>query len=158
MHRTQHPTASAADTDTATVVTPADTLRGAAHYLIRHGLHQGTYYPRPDNPADPKYQPFPPACVVGALAMAAYGRRRDSVYTAADDSDGLRALTRAGDALTDYLARTEPTGSPLWEDTDLDFEASPFTWNDDPNRTANQVIAALNAAADEWDRTHGGTR
>ena len=109
MHPTHTPTSSADHIDDpAVVVTPADTMRGAARYLSRHGLHQGTYYPRPDQPTEPGYQPFPPACVVGALAMAAYGRRHESLYYGGDDQ-GRRDLGRAVDAFAADLARLEPT-------------------------------------------------
>jgi hypothetical protein len=161
MHTTHHITSSGADTDTPVAVTPADTMRGAARYLTAHGLHQGSYYPGPDQPSDPGYQPFPPACAVGALAMAAHGRRHDSVYSCLDQPAGLRAFNSAVNALTDYLDRVEepPPGDPLlWDATIIDQGSNPFAWNDHPDRTADQVIAVLYAAADDWDRTHGGAR
>jgi hypothetical protein len=49
-------------------VTPAAVLRGAAAYLQRHGWIRGAYYDATDHP-------FPAACAVGAIGMAAHGRR-----------------------------------------------------------------------------------
>ena len=146
MHRTQTPTGSTAE------VTPAAILRGAARYLARHDWMQGNYYPLDTT------NPFPPACAVGAMAMAAYGCRHESLYYGGDDQ-GRRDLGRAVDAFADYLARLEPT-IVLTSDQaiDIDLEMSPFAWNDDPQRTKEDVILALHAAASDYERTHGGAR
>jgi hypothetical protein len=153
MHRTQNPTAPAADTADPSVVTPADILRGAARYLDQHGWYRTAYYGGAED------NPFPPADVVGAIAMAAYGKRHDDIYTPhAPDAD-IRAFRRAVDTFCDYLSRYEPmcrlTGD---EDVDLDLELSPFIWNDDPQRTALHATLALLHAAKDWDRSHGGAR
>jgi hypothetical protein len=151
MHRTQNPTSSAADTANRSVVTPADILRGAARYLEEHGWHRGAYY------GGTPGQPFPPADAVGAIGMAAYGTRQDDLYTPDAPADDIRGFRRAVDCFCDYLGRTEPmcrlSGD---EDIDLDLELSPFVWNDDPARHRLHVVLALNAAAKDWDRTHGG--
>jgi hypothetical protein len=63
------------------------------------------------------------------------------------------------DALVDYLDRTAET--PFRFRTEAPDPANlPYEWNDRPSRTADQVIAALRAAADDYDRTHpaGGAR
>jgi hypothetical protein len=146
MHRTQNPTGSTVE------VSPAVILRGAARYLARHDWMQGNYYPL--NTASP----FPPACAVGAMAMAAYGCRHESLYYTGDEQ-GRRDLGRAVDAFADYLSRLEPTIALTGDEAiDIDLEMSPFAWNDDPQRTKEDVILALHAAAAEYERMHGGDR
>jgi hypothetical protein len=44
------------------------------------------------------------------------------------------------------------------EDAFLQPHAMVQGWNDDYDRTADHVTAALRAAADEWDRNQGGAR
>jgi hypothetical protein len=153
MHRTQNSTNSAADADDRSVVTPADILRGAANYLVQHGWHRAAYY------GGDEADPFPPADVIGAIAMAAYGTRHADIYHPDAPAEEVRDFRRAVDAFCDYLACTEPmcrlTGD---EDTDLDLDLSPFIWNDDPQRHGLHVVLALRAAANDYDRTHGGTR
>ncbi|MFI7541093.1 hypothetical protein [Actinoplanes sp. NPDC049599] len=152
MHRTQNLTAPAADTDGLAAVTPADILRGAARYLEEHGWHRGAYYGGTDT------NPFPPADVIGAIAMAAYGDRQ-GLYHPLACAEATRDFRRAANVFCDYLARTEPmcrlSGD---QDIDLDLELSPFVWNDDPHRHGLHVVLALNAAAKDYDRIHGGTR
>lgn len=142
MHRTQNPTASAADTDNGTVVTPATILRGAAHYLEAHGWTQGDYYA--DNTSA-----FPPACADGAIAIAVYGRRHTDPFDAIhpDRID----VNDAVDVLADYLTCTASLTD--WDTGDLMPIEVP-EWNDRDEMTAEQVIATLNAAADDYDWTH----
>lgn len=123
-------------------LTPADTLRCAARYLELRGWTQGVYYGLTD------HTPFPPACSDGAIGVAAYGYL--ALVPADEHQDsGFRDYNRAVSYLVDYL--------DLHGDTDPD-NPNPFDWNDRPSRTAEQVIATLRAAADDYDRTHGGTR
>lgn len=139
MKATQNPT-------TAVQVTPADLLRMAALYLRRHGWHQGTYYaPTTDTPT-------PPACAAGAIGMAVAGRplRLPFLIPDADKETYHQALT----ALVDYLDDHEPMCAIDEDGFLIDEHTSPYSWNDDPARTAEQVITALESAADEWDRLH----
>ncbi|OKI42299.1 DUF6197 family protein [Micromonospora sp. CB01531] len=121
-------------------LTPADTLRCAARYLELHGWTRGVYYRVTHD------TPFPPACAAGAIGMAAHGR---CIWLPHDykAKPGVRDYTRALDALSDFLDVNGDTG---YDD--------PLDWNDDPWRTAEQVITTLRAAADDYDRTHGGAR
>jgi hypothetical protein len=133
-------------------VTPADLLRMAALYLRRHGWHQGTYY-------HPTTELFPPACAAGAIGIAAAGHRVEHFSQLAPDAlgDYLAALA----AFVDYLDTTEPLFLVDEDGFVIDEHTSPYSWNDDPCRTAEQVITALETAADEWDRLHttgGGNR
>ena len=119
-------------------LTPADILRCAARYLELHGWNQGTYYaPTEDNP-------FPPACVDGAIGMAAYGRVT-FLALAPDRDPAFRDYTRAVTYLVDYLDLNTFTGCD---------NPNPFDWNDRPTRTAEQVITTLRAAADDYDWSH----
>ncbi|MFI9641325.1 DUF6197 family protein [Micromonospora sp. NPDC051925] len=131
---------------TTGMVTPADLLRMAALYLRRHGWHQGTYYS-----TDPGTL-TPPACAVGAIGMACAGHRVEHFYGL--DPDTQVTFRQTVGILTVYLDATAPV---FFIDEDgylLDEHTSPYSWNDDPTRTAEQVITALEAAATEWDRLH----
>ncbi|WP_328421083.1 hypothetical protein OG470_04565 [Micromonospora sp. NBC_00389] len=131
---------------TAAPITPADLLRMAALYLRRHGWHQGTYYANSTN------NPTPPACAAGAIGIACAGYRVE--HFSQLDPDALADYLTALGVFVDYLDTTAPV---FFVDEDgylLDEHTSPYSWNDDPARTAEQVITALQAAADEWDSLH----
>jgi hypothetical protein len=125
--------------------TPADILRGAAQYLQLHGWHQGSNY------ATGPHTLTPPACALGAIGMATFGHRIP------DDQDhraDWRHFQRASDALDDYLTLNgAKTTIPELPEQYGDC-ASVGDWNDAPGRTVGEVITALEAAADEWDRQH----
>ncbi|MEU9516770.1 hypothetical protein [Micromonospora sp. NPDC048169] len=138
---------------TAASVTPADLLRMAALYLRRHGWHQGTYYaPTTDTPT-------PPACAVGAIGMACTGHPVHHWYDL--DTDERITYLAAIAAFVDYLDDFAPVFHIDEDGYLLDEHISPYSWNDEPGRTAEQVITALENAAEEWDRLHnqeGGNR
>jgi hypothetical protein len=126
--------------------TPADTLRGAALYLERHGWTQGSYYHRIPG----ETVAMPPACALGAIGMALYGE------PVSDPKSAAHALVRyfvlAEYALLDYLNLP-----PYVDPDDEDGEPEPpgvYSWNDDPNQTATDVITAMRQAADAWDTHH----
>ncbi|MFV2099998.1 hypothetical protein [Micromonospora sp. LOL_024] len=129
-------------------VTPADLLRMAALYLRRHGWHQGTYYPA----AVATDTLTSPACAVGAIGMAAAGHRVDHFYSL--DCGTQVAFRTAVGVFTTYLDDYEPICTVDDDGYLIDEHTSPYSWNDDPGRTAEQVITALETAADEWDRLH----
>ncbi|NJP30677.1 DUF6197 family protein [Micromonospora thermarum] len=127
-------------------VTPADLLRMAALYLRRHGWHQGTYYnTTPDTLT-------PPACAAGAIGIACAGHRVE--HFAQLDPDALADYLATLGALVDYLDAFHPLFLVDEDGFVIDEHTSPYSWNDDPARNAEQVITALEAAADEWDRLH----
>ncbi|PWR12488.1 hypothetical protein DKT69_23905 [Micromonospora sicca] len=135
---------------TGVQVTPADLLRCAALYLRRHGWHQGTYYAKTTDISTP------PACAAGAIGIACAGHRVE--HFSQLDGGTLADYLAALGVFVDYLDAHAPV---FFIDEDgylLDEHTSPYSWNDDPARTAEQVVAALEAAADEWDRlrTEGG--
>ncbi|NYF58805.1 DUF6197 family protein [Micromonospora purpureochromogenes] len=125
-------------------LTPADILRCAARYLEVHGWTQGNYYGTEDTP-------FPPACVSGALGMAAYGRQLTIPHDDIDDP-GIRDYRHALDVLSCYLYDNSP--DPVRPYADDTPNGDPFEWNDRPGRTAEQVITTLRATADDYDWTH----
>ena len=155
MHRTQNLTVSAADTDdTEAVVTPADILRGAARYLTVYGWVQSSYYGGHDN------NPFPPACADGAIGMAAFGGMTTCPGREGDNPH-FRDYNRAFHVFSGHLQQTgwQPPCEPWCPGAEgclcaKDAEDIVFAWNDDDTRTADDVIAALHAAADEWDWQH----
>ncbi|MEU0156904.1 DUF6197 family protein [Micromonospora fulviviridis] len=130
---------------TAVQVTPADLLRCAALYLRRHGWHQGTYYATPDTLT-------PPACAAGAIGIACAGHKVE--HFAQLDPDALADYLATLAAFVDYLDNFHPLFLVDEDGFLIDEHTSPYSWNDDPARTTEQVVAALEAAADEWDRLH----
>ncbi|MEU7839983.1 hypothetical protein AB0B39_03335 [Micromonospora sp. NPDC049114] len=139
MNPTQkQPTTSGALAD----LTPADILRCAARYLEIRGWTQGTYFDRTDELW------FPPACVSSAIAMAVFGDCTPVLLNAQQTPDVV-AYRNAVTVLVDFLDLRETPAS----DTDADH-ILPFTWNDHPARTAEQVITTLRDAADDYDWTH----
>lgn len=131
---------------TTAPVTPADLLRMAALYLRRHGWHQGTYYAPTTN------SPTPPACAAGAIGIACAGHRVE--HFSQLDGDTLANYLTAIRALVDHLDDIAPIFHIDEDGYLLDEHTSPYSWNDDPARTAEQVTTALQAAADQWDRLH----
>ncbi|MBG6069170.1 DUF6197 family protein [Micromonospora ureilytica] len=131
-------------------VTPADLLRMAALYLRRHGWHQGTYYAHNTDTLTP------PACAAGAIGIACAGHTVE--HFSQLDPDALADYLATLGVFVDYLDTTAPIFHIDEDGYLLDEWDSPYSWNDDPARTAEQVITALQAAATEWDslRTTGG--
>jgi hypothetical protein len=116
-------------------VTPASTLRAAALYLDRHGWCQGAYY-------DQTATCFTPAaCTVGAIGMVCYGGPVDAPAQNFDDP-GFDAFEAAVAYLDVWLADR--------------FGLNVYEYNDARTVTADDVTAALRAAANDWDRTNGG--
>ena len=112
--------------------TSPEVLRAAALHVTRHGHHQGDFYGDPATTATP-------ACIEGAIGIVVLGRLLDNTWQLVVNPTANKAasLFRA------YLAQN---GS----------HQNPAEWNDVPGRTAVEVIAALNAAADHGE-THGAT-
>lgn len=136
MHPTQNQSAEVE-------VTPADTLRGAALYLKRHGWTQVDYYRLIPGAS------LPAACMLGGIGMAVHGQPIDDPMD--PDLPAWHQFQAAYDALCDYLTLNDPA----WADSGHDTVGD---WNDAPGRTVEQVITTLNNAADEWNRQHPATR
>jgi hypothetical protein len=136
--------------DHDTAVTPADLLRGAAVYLQRHGWTKGQFFELlADNDG-----PFLPACASGAIMTAAHGQcvpngiiRYDETTdpNAAAAAHAMRIFANWLD--NDYL----PDSIEVLPVSYLDVIGD---WNDDKGRTLDEVLQALNDAADNWDRAH----
>ncbi|TDC82506.1 hypothetical protein E1193_11710 [Micromonospora sp. KC606] len=131
---------------TTGTVTPADLLRMAALYLRRHGWHQGTYYAPTTNTFTP------PACAAGAIGIACAGHRVE--HFSQLDPDALADYLTALAVFVDYLDTFAPVFHIDEDGYLVDEHVSPYSWNDDPARTAEQVITALENAADEWTCFH----
>ncbi|WP_438862107.1 DUF6197 family protein [Paractinoplanes aksuensis] len=137
--------------------TPADLLRGAAQYLTRYGWLQGDFF---DLLAEAN---FPPACSLGAIKFAAYGRPfldSDNFLSDIDPVDDQLAdnAIRAMRVLASHLCpEYENIDSFAYQVSAIDVVAG---WNDEDGRTLTEVIEALNDAANDWEATHptGGAR
>jgi hypothetical protein len=112
------------------------------------GWTQGDYY----DPRD--LDVFPRACVTGAIGMAAYGRVTS--LPADTDEPDVRDYRRAAAYLADYLDSLGITSTQP-DEWSAD-PVNPIDWNDRHDQTAENVIAVLRAAADDYERTHGGTQ
>jgi hypothetical protein len=96
-------------------------LRAAADVLRRDGWTQGDYV------ADGCH------CLVGAIVAALGGK----------DGEGSIPIDNQPRALAARRTLAQHFG-----DMSTDWWADLIDWNDDPDRTADEVIAALEAAAD----------
>ncbi|MFU8854915.1 hypothetical protein ACNAW0_28695 [Micromonospora sp. SL1-18] len=128
-------------------LTPAVILRCAARYLEIRGWTQGVYY-------SDQAGMFPPACAIGAIGMAAHG-----VLTDGPENHGpnVRDCNKAVDYLSAYLHDHGHINLDLgdWNnDGDPTLPYSTGDWNDRHDRTIEQVITTLRAAADDYDWTH----
>ncbi|MDG4790243.1 hypothetical protein O7626_30705 [Micromonospora sp. WMMD1102] len=149
MNPTQKPDPTAA---ALADLTPADILRCTARYLERHGWIQGNAY-QPDTT-----DPFPAACAIGAITISIYGGLSAPVDRQ-ERHDAWRLVNRVTAQLAEYL----------WTDgrvKESDYYGAMCSsapeivagWNDDSTQALADVLDILRAAADDHDRTHGGTR
>ncbi len=143
-----HPTPTPADTSPAASApvepTIADTLRGAALYLGRHGWTRHDYFA--EEPTGET--PFPAACVHGAISAAAYGWANTNPFDPTNDHWAeARAFRKAITYFDDYIIG-------LYGQTYPDVIENAAIWNDMDGRTADEVILCLNAAATEWELAH----
>jgi hypothetical protein len=121
---------------------PSLLLQCAATYIATYGRTTGEFF---DMLADTA---FPPACAGGAINIAAHGR---PILCADDDADD--AVTDAAiTAMRVFAASLDADyGNGTGDTSAIDIIAA---FNDNPHTTDTDVIAALNEAADEWDRAH----
>jgi hypothetical protein len=143
---------SDADRRSVDVVTPAGTLRFAAAYLLEHGWIQGDMFANPD-------QDNPAACALGAIRMAVIGTTEVSVEHLRVDV--LSTFDHTVGVLADHLVDAygvDLPGAHLPTPVVFtgDLEHVVVRWNDEPQRIASHVIAAMHGAAEQWDTTHGG--
>lgn len=109
-------------------ITVPRVLRLAAALIERDGWCQGTYIAMDGR-----------CCAVGALVQAGGGVIDPDIYDAGPVE--MARIRGAFDAVTKFIGRT-------WV-TDL------VDWNDEPDRTAEEVLAALRGAADGLEHQHG---
>lgn len=105
--------------------TAAD-CRAAADVIERNGLHKGSYY-KVDDPTPPEKSPV---CSAGAINVAVHGYPWAPTYNSEADCRSMAAF---------YAVSTHVNA------------ASVALWNDEPFRTAEEVIAALRGAADKLE-------
>jgi hypothetical protein len=127
-------------------MTPAVLLRGAALYLQTHGWTQGELFDYLTEAA------FPPACTIGAVNIAGYGRCILTADDDTDDTDGWAVIR----ALRVFAATIDVDYDPL---TSSAIDAI-GDWNDHDGRTLDEVVECLTTAADDWQAAHttGGAR
>jgi hypothetical protein len=125
------------------LVTPAVTLRAAATYIVRYGWCQGGYYEQTGRGI------WPAACIVAAIGMVCYGYQVDAPAQNFEDP-GWGDFEAAVAYLDRYLAARHGL-----DDNGLPVEA--YSFNDTRGRVAQEVIAVLREAADEWGRRAGAT-
>jgi hypothetical protein len=126
-------------------VTPAVLLRAAADHIAAHGWHRGSLY---DYNRGRHLLWQPAVCALGALYLAAHGRR--AVMGCIDPpSPALREAFRylVGYLIAERQLDTDREDTRSWERLLAD-------WNDDPARLAADVTTALREAADIWSRVH----
>lgn len=108
-------------------MTAAETLREAADVIRRNGWIQGDYFDR-DQLDGGRISKDCSVCLHGAINLAAGGD---------PENDYHHNAVKATNTLVEWL----------WTALDPAIYASLSAWNDAPGRTAEQVIAALEAAA-----------
>lgn len=122
---------------------PSEILDKAADIIVRDGWWQGAYYKEPstDLPAgeiwrwaDDEARRTAPCCQAGAISRAAFGVAWADTLAQVDHVQG-GAYSRADGYMRRYAHKT-------FGDT------SPIAWNDEPERTAEEVVEALRGAAE----------
>jgi hypothetical protein len=103
-------------------------LRAAADIIERNGWHQGNYF-LPDDPKPPQECRV---CALGAIHVAIHGQPWSPMFDSEQEDRTLKAFAAASRFVDG------PWGSLVG-------------WNDEPDRTAEEVIAALRGAADSID-------
>jgi hypothetical protein len=111
-------------------------LRRAAAHVRETGLHKGTYFPFLSDRPDTDAFPFAPACTVGHLMVAA-GTWQDHL--------GWRDI-RVQSAIWEMGRQLFPS---------ITYQGDAFdrvtTWNDDFQRTADEVADLMEATAARLD-------
>lgn len=143
MHATHHPP-NQPDRGGFDEPTAGTTLRSAADYLTRHGWIQHGYFNAWDTPT-------PAACSLGALSIVSYGYPNpepfDDTHTSDDQLDAWHRFCTAEYALCSFLGLDTISGT--------DRPEGVHDWNDNPDRSADEVIATLRAAATHHDHRYG---
>ncbi len=106
----------------------ADILTEAANVLRRNGWHQGYYYDQEQKTGGRESKDCA-VCARGAINLAATG---DNPW-----NDYFPAAVKASGAFETWLLDADRMGNCL----------GIADWNDEPNRTVKQVLAALEGAA-----------
>jgi hypothetical protein len=103
----------------------SETLYRAADHIEQNGWYQGYFWPIPRYAAEAPYTAGDPCCAMGAIAVV------EDVDPVCQTPDAMR-----------YLA----------EHLGYEFAARVADWNDMPERTKDEVLAALRGAAERAER------
>lgn len=158
MNPTYNPTHSGttpAEPTLAVELTPADLMRGGARYIQRYGWHQMSMF------ASDSGEAFPPACAIGGIRAAVTGNPAPGYASCGESPADLRLYERVLAEFAAHLLVNNIAVDAYTADTITDLPRAVIgDWNDEPERTAAEVIQALHDAANEWDRTHnhGGSQ
>lgn len=144
------PTQNPATSGRTPTTTPAGVLRYAAWYLAEYGWYQGDLYDNPD-----AFRPA--ACALGGLRMAVFGAPAERLDLGVWTPEEVDLFGRSVSALADFLVLSQLVPAPevadiLAEGDDLSMVVA--DWNDNADQTAEQVQAALDEAASQWERLH----
>lgn len=123
----------------------ADTARVAARILEDEGWCQGDYTrPEDDQPGRCRL------CLLAAIALAAGGRPDEWELRAETPDEAFvhGVMQRVAVAVGVHVGVFRPGEIPFEEDLG---ERLGDGWNDDPERTADQVVRALRGAADSLE-------
>jgi len=102
----------------------SETLYKAADHIEQNGWYQGYFWPRPDIGWEPPYVDGDPCCALGAIAVV------EDVNPHGVDTEAMK-----------YVAEHVGLGTASFAD-----------WNDDPDRTKDEVLVALRGAAERAER------
>lgn len=127
---------------TTATVKPSEILESAAKVIERDGWHQGSYFKRSNEedlfaPAAPGENESAPCCQAGAISRAVFG-------VAWAGPQRLVEPLQLGAVVTamDYARQTV---SGITDGR----EGSPIAWNDEADRTKEDVVAMLRTAAEK---------
>jgi hypothetical protein len=113
-------------------------FRAAARLIAANGHYQGDYLPDPFDRRTSSPHSTRPLSIVAAIRCAA-----------SPHGDNPRFATELSEAAVKALAyRLEVEGEPPWSDAPRWLENHVDCWGDLPGRTAESVVAVLEAAAD----------
>lgn len=149
MKPTQNPTTTPVPVP---VRTPAALLRAAATYLCRYGWIKHDFFDLHSR------ELFPAACALGAINACAHGRPILTCTVVEDGLDLDETSELAITAMRVFAAYLDSDYADGRKDTSaIDIVSG---YNDHNLTTVDEVVAFLNEAADDWDKTHpvGGAR
>jgi hypothetical protein len=114
-------------------VKASEVLDSAANIILRDGWNQDSYFKLGGD--EDESNKSGPCCQAGAISRAAFGYAWVNHGGVSYKFELHEARRKADYYMARYLLHTRG-------------ESSPICWNDDPERTAEEVVAALRGAAE----------